>query len=242
MADVVKKRKYRSPVREQQAAHTRARIVEAAGELFETQGYGRTTVRQIAQAAGVAPDTVYAVFGTKIRVLTALLDARLVPPGEPGVLDRPEVAAVRDEPDQRHQIELFARDITGILERIGPVYEILRTAAAVEPEAAAVYEEMNGYRLASLLALPNMLVANGPLRVDIARAAEVVWTLASPDVARLLRHERGWSADAYATWLADTLARTLLVDVSVDAHVSAGSGPKGKEPVRRTTRRKSPRR
>lgn len=240
MAADVNRRTYRSPVREQQAAQTRARIVEAAGELFEAQGYGRTTVRQIAQVAGVAPDTVYAVFGTKIRVLTALLDARLVPPGEPGVLDRPEVKAVRDEPEQRRQIELFARDITGILERVGPVYEILRTAAAVDPEAAAVYEEMNGYRLTSLRALPTMLLTNGPLRADLDRAAEIVWTLASPDVARLLRHERGWSVDAYANWLADTLARTLLADAGADADVAAGSRPKVNEKVRRTTKRQSP--
>ena len=77
MTKPVKRRRYDSPVRHEQAARTRARIVGAAGELFLAQGYARTTVRQIAEAADVAPDTVYATFGSKPRVLTALIDDRL---------------------------------------------------------------------------------------------------------------------------------------------------------------------
>lgn len=220
MADPVKgaskapagKRPYRSKVRAEQAAATRSRIVEVAAELFLSRGYGRTSMREIAEAAGVAPDTVYAVFGSKIRVLTAAIDARLAPAGEPNLMQRPEVAAVRDERDQRRQLELFARDMNVVLGRVGPVYEILRTAAAVDPDAAAVYEEMNGYRLANLSNLVTWLEANGPLRVDAERAAEIVWTLASPDVARLLRQGRGWDEEEYARWLADTLARVLIPD------------------------------
>ncbi|HZU80489.1 MAG TPA: helix-turn-helix domain-containing protein, partial [Acidimicrobiales bacterium] len=59
------RRSYRSAVREEQAAATRARIVEAAAELFGADGYGRVTIRRIAEHAGVAPDTVYAIFGSK---------------------------------------------------------------------------------------------------------------------------------------------------------------------------------
>jgi AcrR family transcriptional regulator len=208
----VKKRPYHSAVRAEQAARTRDRIVEAAAGLFESEGYGRTTVRAIAEAAGVAPDTVYATFGSKIRVLTAIIDARLAPAGEQSVLDRPEVAEVRDERDQRRQLELFARDMSVLVARVGPVYEILRTAAAVEPGAAAVFAEMDGQRFANLSNVARFLAANGQLRVEVDRAAEIIWALASPDVARLLRQGRGWSDDEYAQWLADTLTRTLIPD------------------------------
>ena len=75
----VKKRSYSSAVRKEQAAQTRARILEAAGELFESNGYARTTIAAIAERAGVAADTVYAIFGNKARVLTALIDVRLAP-------------------------------------------------------------------------------------------------------------------------------------------------------------------
>src|SRR6476620_11598448 len=90
----VNKRSYSSAVRQEQAVQTRTRILDAAGDLFAANGYARTTVRAIADAANVAVDTVYAVFGTKARVLTALIDLRLAPAaGVANVMDRPEAQA-----------------------------------------------------------------------------------------------------------------------------------------------------
>ena len=68
----VNARGYNSPVRREQATRTRQRILNAAAELFPDRGYGATSIRAIAEAAQVAPDTVYATFGSKARVLTAL--------------------------------------------------------------------------------------------------------------------------------------------------------------------------
>ena len=140
------RRAYSSTIRAEQAAQTRARIVDAAGDLFTSRGYGRTTIKAIAESAGVAPDTVYTVFGSKVRVLTAVLDARLSPAGV-NVMDRPEEQSVRDDPDQRSQIEHFARDIAALSTRTRPIYEVLRTAGAVEAEAGEVLREMEGHRL-----------------------------------------------------------------------------------------------
>src|SRR5918999_6259691 len=107
MSRAAKKRPYVSTIRREQAALTRRRILEAADELFAAEGYLRTTVNRIAERAGVSPDTVYAVFGSKGRVLTALLDMRLVHGADvTNELDLPEARAIRDEPDQRSQIAL----------------------------------------------------------------------------------------------------------------------------------------
>ena len=207
----VKKRAYSSPVRQEQAALTRARILDAAGDLFLSEGYGRTTIRRIAQAAQVSPDTVYAVFGTKARVLTALIDRRLAPAtGVENVLDRPEATAVRDESDQRRQIHHFAHDMAAVSTRVRPVYEILRTAAAVEPEMASIRAEMDAYRLRNMRQAAEWIAARGPLRVSVERAGEIIWTLASPDVSRMFCDDRGWSQDEYAQWLEDTLVGVLL--------------------------------
>src|SRR5690349_2462023 len=146
MSEPVKPRPYTSTVRAEQAAQTRARIVDAAGALFLERGYPRTTVKQIAERAGVAPDTVYATFGSKIRVLTALIDARIAPRGESNVTDRPEAQAVRDAPTQREQLHRFAHDMATISAGVRPVYEMLRTAASVEPDVAPVFAEMDGHR------------------------------------------------------------------------------------------------
>jgi AcrR family transcriptional regulator len=211
----VNKRPYASTVRREQAERTRARIVEAAGERFEANGYARTSIREVAEAAGVAVDTIYAVFGTKARLLTALIDARLgAAAGVDNVMDRPEALAVRDEPDPRAQLRRFSRDIADVSARVRPVYEILRTASAVEPEMASVHAEMEGYRLRNMQQAADWIAAHGPLRVDTERAGEIIWVLASPDVARMLCEGRGWSQDEYGAWLEDMLVRALLADAA----------------------------
>ena len=207
----VNRRRYDSPVRQEQAAQTRARIVAAAGALFETQGYARTSIRQIAERAEVAPDTVYAVFGAKTRVLTAVIDERLRGGhGVANVMERPELLAVRDETDQRRQLELLGDAMSRVVEQVGPAFELMRAAAAVEPAMADVYAEMQRYRLRNMSVAIGWLSARGPLRVPDDEAAETLWTLASPDTARLLRDHRSWSRKRYATWLTDSLTRALL--------------------------------
>ena len=213
MVDVKGTRRYSSAVRDEQAARTRARILDAASELFLERGYARTTMKDIADLAGVARDTVHAVFGSKARVLTALIDLRLVPDGSvASARERPDALAVRDEVDQRKQIERFARFITGISTELRPVFEVLRTASAVEPEMAAVFEEMDRYRMRNMQLYARWIAARGPLRVSTRKAGEIIWTLASPDVGRMLCDELGWTQQQHANWLADTLARTLLAD------------------------------
>ena len=210
MARDVKKRSYTSAIRREQAARTRTLIVDAAADLFISEGYGRTTVRAIAARAGVAPDTVYATFGSKVRVLTAVVDARLAPSGAENVMDRPEALAVRDEPDPRLRLRRFARDIAAVSTRVRPIYEVLRTAAASEPDVREVFAEMEAHRLANMGRLAGWLAQGGALRVDEGRAAEIVWALASPDVARMLCDVRGWTEAEHADWLESTLAAALL--------------------------------
>jgi AcrR family transcriptional regulator len=206
------KRSYDSSLRREQAAATRSRILDAAAELFTSAGYGNTTMRAIAESAGVAVDTVYATFGTKARVLTAMIDAKLAPAGDASVLETTGALAVRDEPDQRRQLALFARDIAAISARVRPVFEILRTAPAVDPDLAPIAAEMEGHRARNMHQVATWLAANGALRVPVERAGEIIWVLASPDVARLFCDIRGWTDDEYAAWLEDALVRALLPD------------------------------
>ena len=213
MSSVKGSRKYSSAVRDEQAARTRARVLDAAGELFVERGYARTTMQDVADRAGVARDTVHAVFGGKARLLTALIDVRLVPDGSvANVTQTPAAQAIKAERDPRKQIELFATWITELSTQLRPVFEILRTASAVEPEMAAVFSEMDRFRMQNMQMYAKWFAARGALRVSTRRAGEIIWTLASPDVARMLCDELGWTQAQHARWLADTLARTLLSD------------------------------
>ncbi len=213
MAEVKGKRRYASAVRDEQAARTRARILDAAAELFVDRGYARTTVQDLADRAGVARDTVHAIFGGKARILTALIDTRLVPDGAvANVTETPAAQAIKHEMDPREQLGLFATWIAGMSTRLRPVFEILRTASAVEPEMATLFAEMDRFRLKNMRTYARWFAARGPLRVSTKRAAEVIWAVASPDVARMLCDELGWSEAEHANWLADTLTRSLLPD------------------------------
>jgi AcrR family transcriptional regulator len=206
-------RAYRSELRAEQARQTRMRVLDAAQSLFEEHGYAGTTMEAIANAAGVAVDTVYATFGTKRKVLAALLDVRVGGDDLPlAVIDRPEPQAVRLERDQRRQVEMFAASIALIIERVRPVDDVMRGAASVDPEIAALRARLQQVRFENMRRFVSWLAANGPLRAGLGEdeASAVVWTLTSPEVHRLFRSERGWTAEQYEAWLEATLARTVL--------------------------------
>jgi AcrR family transcriptional regulator len=206
-------RPYDSSLRKEQARQTRSRILDSAEQLFAERGYAPSTMEAIAAAAGVAVDTVYAAFGTKRGVLSALVDVRVGGDDQPiDLLDRAGPQAVRRQPDQRSQLEGFAKDVTGILERVRPVHDIMRGAAAVDSEIAALRARLEAHRFQNMLKFVSWVAANGPLRGGMGEeaAAAIVWSLASPEMHRMLRVERGWTSERYTEWLGETLTRTLV--------------------------------
>jgi AcrR family transcriptional regulator len=213
MPRVTSRRRYNSTLRRQQAAQTRARILEAAQRLFTEHGYASTTIEAIASEAGVATDTVYATFHSKAGLLHALIDVRAGGDEEPvALIDRPEPQAARVEKDQRRQVEAVAAGVAEILERARPVDDIMRNASTVDPDIAAVRAEIHRGRHENMRKFVSWVAANGPLREGLAQdeAADLLWTLAGPEVNRLLRVDRGWSLDRYQAWLGQEVARTLL--------------------------------
>ena len=206
-------RRYDSVLRQEQARQTRARILDAAQTLFSERGYANTTMEAIAGGARVAVDTVYATFRNKQGVLHALLDVRVAGDELPiGVLDREGPQAVKVDRSQARQIARFTEDVTGILERARPVDDIMRGAAAVDPDIAALRTRMQEGRHDNMRQLVSWLTSNGPLRDGMSEedAAAIAWAVASPEVHGLLRVGRGWTQERYREWLAATLTRTLL--------------------------------
>ena len=94
--------------------------------------------------------------------------------------------------------------------RIRPIFEVLRTAAAVEPEVSEVFSEMEQHRLDHMKQVATWLARRGPLKVSRDVAGETIWALASPDVGRMLCDVRGWSQARHAAWLENMLACALL--------------------------------
>jgi TetR/AcrR family transcriptional regulator of autoinduction and epiphytic fitness len=207
------KRKYDSSRRKEQARQTRLQITEAAHRLFVERGYAGATIEAIAQEAGVAQETVYAIFGSKRKILSFLLDISVGGDDQPvRILDRPKPQAVLHDTNQRRQLEMFSTDITEIMSRTAPVFEIMRSAAKLEPEIAELLQNMLEERLQNMTHFVQSVAANGSLRdgLDEAQAGEIVWAMTSPELFQLLTVDRGWTKEKYAQWLADALTRQLL--------------------------------
>jgi AcrR family transcriptional regulator len=210
----VKRRSYDASGRREAARQRRRRVLAAAQELFLTEGYAATTIAAIAAAGGVSEDLVFRLFGSKRGVLKELMDVAIGGDDEDvALLERSGPQAMRASTDQREQVRLFADGMTAQLHRLRPLNDMLRSAAAVEPEIAALRADLHDrQRRSGMTTVAGWLRANGPLRDDMSeqRAAAVIWTLAGPEVHRMFTVDWGWTREEYRDWLDRTLVAELL--------------------------------
>jgi hypothetical protein len=119
---------------------------------------------------------------------------------------------MRDERDPKHRLEILARNGCLILTRIATVYDVLRSAAAVDPEIATLWEAYKAQRFEGQRILLAILLRGAKLRQGLTKraAADVLFTIGSPETYSLLVRDRGWSPAQFERWYRDSLARLLL--------------------------------
>src|SRR5919199_3732678 len=179
-------RTYSSPLRAQQAATTRQAVLDAARELFIAQGYGATTIDQIAARAGVSKPTVFAAVGNKQTLLSTVRDVAMAGDDQRvAVIERPLPQRIRAEPDQRRALELLAELFTGIDCRYAEIDAVLRGAAhGGEPGLRQLWETSEQQRLIGARAWAATLAEKGPLRtgLDVDSAVDLLWLYMAPDL------------------------------------------------------------
>lgn len=204
MAD---RKPYASPLREAEAAATRARIVAAAALLFVRDGYAATPLKAIAQEAGVSVQTVN-LHGPKHVLLAAAYEMALVQQeGWTSFNDTDPVREIIDERDPDQLVESYAEFMTEANDRVANLLRTLRAAADADPAAREVYASIDERRLRSIREGLDIVVARGLIpetRRDDATA--LVTMLVSTDTYLHFR-EAGWSPDRYRRWLAGELRR-----------------------------------
>lgn len=216
MAEEVKpdgRRRYHSHRRTAAAAETRRAILAAARALFLERGYATTTMGAIAAGAGVAQDTVYAAVGAKPVLFRLLVESAISGTDEAvPAAERDYVRALVAEPDPRRKIAIYASAVRAIMERLAPLFGVLRDAAATHGELRALWEEIAERRARNMLAFARELEGAGGLRegVSAQEAADVVWAMNSPDFFLLLVRERRWDGERFERWLANSWVRLLL--------------------------------
>ncbi|HEX6773401.1 MAG TPA: helix-turn-helix domain-containing protein, partial [Acidobacteriaceae bacterium] len=198
----MKKRPYLSPTRQRQADETRARIVAAARKLLEEHGYAGMTMEAVATKAGVAVATVYAVFGSKTGILREIIDAARFDESYQNL-----VREAMQSTDPRERLRFPARIARRIYESEHSVLDLLRGAGAVAPELAQSESERECTRYDAQAVMIQFLVRTRSLRrgLDPKQARDILWSLTSRDLYRLLVRDRGWTAQQYEDWLGNTL-------------------------------------
>lgn len=198
--DPPKPRRYDNSRRAAAAGATRRRILDAAASCFGETGFAATTIRDIADRAGVSPESVYAAFGSKAAVLQAWIDVAVAgDEDEIAVWDRPEMATAREVADPLEKFRRYALGLHGINERIAAPMRVLRAAATGSPELAEILAENERRRRSDIARAIDDVVAVRPLPSHLAadRAVDLAMALSSVDVYWALVIERGWTTTEY---------------------------------------------
>jgi AcrR family transcriptional regulator len=192
------------------ARATRRRIIDAAAELFVSNGYTTTTLEQIAASADVAVQTVYFHFGNKRSLLKEAVDVAAVGDDEPvAMLDRSWLEEARAEQDPRRVIALWTAYGRQIMTRVGPIMRVVRAAAAIEDEMARQWADNGTQTAAAFRVLAEQLDAMDALRVPTEQAVDILCALSGLETYFSLT-ERGWSPQQWEGFVVDSVAHALL--------------------------------
>ena len=207
MAGTVKERRsYNSALRQEQARLTRQRIVEAGRRLLAQGTYSAVTMEEIAVEAGVSYQTVYAVFGNKLRVAQAIIDE-----GWPHIAEALNlIEEARQSDDPEVWLRVAARVARRVLEVCADLPRFMRESG--DPTLRARYQQMEDQRYADYQELSDMLERSGRLRKGLSaeEARSVLWGLTGADWYCLLVFQRRWKPARYEEWLAQALIDLLL--------------------------------
>lgn len=206
VSDVKQKRSYAAGLRQEQAQATRLRILAAARRLLATGGYSTVTMDDIAKEARVAYQTVYAVFGTKLRLAEAMIEA-----GWPHIDEAMKlVDQVRESADSKVWLRTAARITRRINEPCGDLARFMRESG--DPVLLARYRTVEDERFSQLREVADMLERSGRLRSTItsSEALAVLWAMTGADWYSQLVFERKWSPARYEEWLGEALISLLL--------------------------------
>ena len=196
---------YDSPTRRAQAEETRRQIADAARALFVDRGWSGTRVRDVAAAAGVSEPTVYAVYGSKAGLASALLDS-LEGVADPRRLGQ-EVKAAAGDPGQLRAVVGFDRrlfehgaDAITVIREAGRTSRISPTSTSRDARAVR--------RCDATCSGPGRPRCGAKAPTSTRRSTSLA--LCNVDAYLVLTRERGWTPDQVEEWWADTLVELLL--------------------------------
>jgi AcrR family transcriptional regulator len=202
------KRRYEAPIRREQSALTRRRILDAAAAAFSASGWAGTTVAGVARAAGVTPQAVHLSVGAKPALLVAAV-AHAVAGDEPDVPLRQRrsfAPAFAPGVTAAARAAAFAAGSRAVYQRAGALFLVLAQAALADQATADLWRSAREARLADCRDLVRLASPSGSAD---DRTVDLVFVLSGPGVYADLTGDRGWPAAAYEQWLTTALEPLL---------------------------------
>ncbi len=179
---------------------TRQRIEASARVCLATRGYAATTLREIAAHAGVAVQTVYAIYGSKANILRELRLSVIADPAADAAW-----GAALNATDVAASIESFARSIRLRWEHGHDIVAINADAARCDPRVRAGVDAAIGIRRAGIGEVAAALVTADPTLGPAREVTAILEALTVTEVYATLTGAHGWTPDAYEAWLARAL-------------------------------------
>lgn len=206
-------RKYDSPKRKAAAEQTRTAIVAAAQCCFERHGWHGTTIRLVADAAGVSHKTVEAVFRTKAELLRAAVDYTIRGDVEPTEMpQRNAVAQMEDAPTAATFLALHAAHLRRVNARSARLAAAVEQAASGDKTVAALWKRMNHNRRFAVRWATDSFVGKPGRRPGLSRAEveAVFWVALDWATYRTLTDHARLNAAQYEKWLRSYYGSILL--------------------------------
>lgn len=186
---------------------TQRRLLTAAGAEFAENGYANATVSKIARRAGVTVQKLYLAWGSKRALLRAYMSSTLAgEAGPPG-----QIGSRFVDKSPREVTEETATLVGEIANRSASGWKLYRDAAATDPEIAEDWAEFQRLRRGTFAAIVSNIPASA-LRPGLTHEAarDTAWAIASPEAYEVLVRDAGYSPEGFESWVATTLAATLL--------------------------------
>ncbi|MGI9148048.1 MAG: helix-turn-helix domain-containing protein [Chloroflexota bacterium] len=185
-------------------------MLSAAHSLFVDQGYGATSMAEVARRAGVALKTVYLVFPAKPALLDAVIGTALAGDDRPDSLRgrawfHETLLASADE-----LVQLFSLRTAELMERAALVLQVAEAAADADPVIRRRRDVARHRRWADIRLVADALARHRP-GLDVEAATDVMYTLAAAHNYAQLVGERGWTRERYVAWLAGSLHCSLPI-------------------------------
>ncbi len=211
MREVKARRRYDASRRREQAARTRAAVLDIARRQFLEDGYAATTVARIAAEADISVETVYKAFRGKSGIVRALWERGLEGRGSVPAPVRSDVLS-STETDPVRVLRGWGRFTTEVAPEVGPIMLLIRAASATDPEMAALLGEAEDQRRARMRHNARRLQRRGWLRpgITLSQATDVLWTYSSAELYDLLVLKSGWPIDRYGEFIGEALIAALL--------------------------------